>query len=68
MRWRLHDIPWPSLTPTSRFSNATLEFVAAPALAPAEVSVDPELMKQYEQELKMVCVLSFPLCAPLTPI
>jgi GTP-binding nuclear protein Ran len=35
-------------------SNPTLEFVAAPALAPAEVSVDPALMAQYEAELKNV--------------
>ena len=33
-------------------SNPSLEFVAAPALAPAEVSVDPALMAQYEAELK----------------
>ena len=32
----------------------SLEFVAAPALAPAEVSIDPQLMKQYEQELQQV--------------
>jgi len=32
--------------------NPTLEFVAAPALAPAEVTVDPALMAQYEAELK----------------
>jgi GTP-binding nuclear protein Ran len=35
-------------------SNPTLEFVAAPALAPAEVTVDPALMAQYEAELKNV--------------
>jgi hypothetical protein len=35
-------------------SNPTLEFVAAPALAPAEVEVDPTLMIQYENELKQV--------------
>lgn len=35
-------------------SNTNLEFVAAPALKPAEVSIDPELMKQYEAELKQV--------------
>jgi len=32
--------------------NATLEFVAAPALAPAEVAVDANLMAVYEAELK----------------
>jgi len=31
--------------------NNSLEFVAAPALAPATVEVDPELMKVYQQEL-----------------
>lgn len=35
-------------------SNATLEFVAAPALAPAEVAVDANLMAVYEAELKRV--------------
>jgi hypothetical protein len=37
-----------------RFSNPALEFVAAPALAPAEVSVDPQLMEQYNRELAQV--------------
>jgi hypothetical protein len=36
------------------FSNPALEFVAAPALAPAEVSVDPALMEQYNRELAQV--------------
>ncbi|EJD02457.1 ras-domain-containing protein [Fomitiporia mediterranea MF3/22] len=31
--------------------NNTLEFVAAPALEPAQVVIDQELMKKYEQEL-----------------
>lgn len=35
------------------FSNPTLDFVAAPALAPAEVAVDSALMATYEAELKM---------------
>jgi len=35
-------------------SNGSLEFVAAPALAPAEVAVDESLMKQYEAELQRV--------------
>ena len=33
------------------FSNPALEFVAAPALAPAEVQVDAALMEQYQKEL-----------------
>jgi len=37
-----------------RFSNPGLEFVAAPALAPAEVTVDPVLMAQYNEELRQV--------------
>jgi GTP-binding nuclear protein Ran len=41
-----------------RFSNPTLEFVAAPALAPAEVSVDPALMEQYNRELVLYVHLS----------
>ena len=36
-------------------SNPTLDFIAAPALAPAEVSVDANLMAVYEAELKRVC-------------
>jgi hypothetical protein len=36
------------------FSNPALDFVAAPALAPAEVSVDPVLMEQYNKELAQV--------------
>lgn len=35
-------------------SNPTLDFVAAPALKPAEVEVDPQLMAQYQAELKQV--------------
>ena len=35
-------------------SNPTLEFVAAPALAPAEVQVDAALMEQYQRELAQV--------------
>ena len=33
-------------------SNPGLEFVAAPALKPAEVHIDPELIAQYQAELK----------------
>ena len=39
--------------------NPSLEFVAAPALAPAEVAVDQNLMAQYEAELKRVGLVSF---------
>lgn len=35
-------------------SNPTLEFVAAPALAPAEVAIDTALMEQYNKELEQV--------------
>lgn len=43
-----------------RFSNPALDFVAAPALAPAEVTVDPALMEQYNRELQQVqCSLLF---------
>lgn len=34
--------------------NGTLEFVAAPALAPEEVPVDLKLMQQYNDELQAV--------------
>ena len=37
-------------------SNPTLEFVAAPALAPPEVQVDAALMEQYNKELQEVCL------------
>jgi hypothetical protein len=39
------------------FRNGTLEFVAAPALAPAEVAVDAGLMAVYEAELLHVRIL-----------
>lgn len=39
------------------FSNPALDFVAAPALAPAEVSVDPALMEKYNQELRAVRII-----------
>ena len=38
-----------------------LEFVASPALAPAEVQVDAELMKQYNQELSNAAAMPNPL-------
>lgn len=37
------------------YRNNTLEFVAAPALAPPEVQVDPTLMALYQKELEVVC-------------
>jgi hypothetical protein len=40
--------------PCDLSSNPTLDFVAAPALAPAEVAVDANLMAVYEAELKRV--------------
>ena len=36
--------------------DANLEFVAMPALAPPEVTMDPDLKQRYEDELK-VCML-----------
>ena len=39
---------------TTVSSNPSLEFVAAPALKPAEVEVDPALMEQYQRELAQV--------------
>lgn len=38
----------------SFYRNASLDFVAAPALAPAEVQVDAALMEQYNRELANV--------------
>ncbi|KNZ78414.1 GTP-binding nuclear protein spi1 [Termitomyces sp. J132] len=40
--------------------NPTLEFVAAPALAPAEVAVDASLMAIYEAELKKAEAVPLP--------
>ncbi|KAG6860627.1 GPI-anchored [Termitomyces sp. Mi166 len=40
--------------------NPTLEFVAAPALAPAEVAVDANLMAIYEAELKKAEAVPLP--------
>ena len=42
-------------------SNPSLEFVAAPALAPAEVQVDAALMEQYNKELAAVSLYLFSL-------
>lgn len=43
--------------------ESNLEFVEMPALAPPEISMDPNLASQYEQELKvslMACFLTGP--------
>jgi len=42
------------------YSNPNLEFVAAPALAPPEVQVDPELMAQYNKELEEAVIHPLP--------
>lgn len=41
-------------------SNQGLEFVAAPALAPPEVEVDPALIAKYEDELKQAANAPLP--------
>lgn len=43
-----------------RQRNANLEFVASPALAPPEVTVDPALMDQYKKELEMAAQQPLP--------
>ena len=40
--------------------NSGLEFVAEVALAAPEVSVDPELMKQYEQQMESAANVALP--------
>ena len=40
--------------------NTTLEFVAAPALAPPEVQVDAQLMEQYNNELQQASAMPLP--------
>jgi len=40
--------------------NASLDFVAGVALAPPEVSVDPVLMKQYEEDMKNAASVALP--------
>ena len=40
--------------------NAQLEFVAAPALAPPEVQVNPELMEQYKKEMDDASAMPLP--------
>jgi hypothetical protein len=41
-------------------SNQSLDFVAAPALAPPEVEVDPALLARYEDELKQAANAPLP--------
>lgn len=41
-------------------SNPSLEFVAAPALKPAEVEIDPAQMQQYEKELAEAAAAPLP--------
>lgn len=40
--------------------NPTLEFVAAPALAPPEVQVNPEMIKQYNEEMEAAAQMPLP--------
>ncbi|KAG2024364.1 hypothetical protein GB937_004020 [Aspergillus fischeri] len=40
--------------------NAALEFVAAPALAPPEVAVNPQLMAEYEKEMESAAAMPLP--------
>jgi len=40
--------------------NASLEFVASPALAPPEVQVDESLMARYQQELQVAAAAPLP--------
>jgi hypothetical protein len=54
---------WSFIVPSLFFnirSNQSLEFVAAPALAPPEVQVDPELIAKYEDELKQAANAPLP--------
>ncbi|KAI7872843.1 GTP-binding nuclear protein GSP1/Ran [Spinellus fusiger] len=41
-------------------ANVNLDFVAAPALAPAEVQVDPNLMEQYQNEMNEAAAQPLP--------
>jgi hypothetical protein len=41
-------------------SNQSLEFVAAPALAPPEVQIDHALIAKYEEELKQAAAAPLP--------
>ncbi|KAJ8605420.1 hypothetical protein MRB53_041461 [Persea americana] len=40
--------------------NQSLEFVAAPALAPPEVSVDQEVLKKYQEEMDAAAAMPLP--------
>jgi GTP-binding nuclear protein Ran len=40
--------------------NQTLAFVAAPALAPPEVEIDQELLKQYQKEMEDAALMPLP--------
>ena len=40
--------------------NPTLEFVAAPALAPPEVQVNPEMIEQYNKEMEAAAQMPLP--------
>jgi GTP-binding nuclear protein Ran len=40
--------------------NPTLEFVAAPALAPPEVTVDADMIKQYTDEMEAAAQMPLP--------
>jgi GTP-binding nuclear protein Ran len=40
--------------------TAVQEFVAAPALAPAEVTLDPVLLAQYQKEMSEAAAMPLP--------
>ncbi len=40
--------------------DPNLEFVAMPALAPPEVAMDPELARQYEEEMRKAQTAELP--------
>eukprot|EP00732_Lithocolla_globosa_P006033 Lithocolla_globosa_v1_NODE_6708_length_1046_cov_192.323915.p1 type:complete len:220 gc:universal NODE_6708_length_1046_cov_192.323915:89-748(+) len=42
------------------FGDANLEFVAAPALAPPEVTIDPATLEQYKKELETANAMPLP--------
>lgn len=46
--------------PLSTHSNPSLEFVAAPALAPPEVQVDAALMEDYQRQLDAAAAAPLP--------
>lgn len=48
------------LSTSEMYSNNTLEFVAAPALAPPEVEVDANLIAQYNRELEQAAAAPLP--------